>query len=82
MLRLSEIGLFLAPFALYVTWLYLGRRAPPVFVWSAVALILALCVGTVWFGIANRLGRGEAYVPAHVVDGRIVAGHGVPMPKP
>jgi hypothetical protein len=30
MLRFTEIGLFLVPFALYVVWLVLGTRTPPV----------------------------------------------------
>jgi hypothetical protein len=80
MLRFSEIGLFLVPFVLYGTWLVLGARTPPALVWSAVALIVLLAVGTVWFGLANRLDRGEKYVPAQVVDGQIVEGHGVAPP--
>jgi hypothetical protein len=81
MLRFAEIGLFLVPFVLYATWLVLGARTPPALVWGAVALILLLAVGTVWFGVANRLDRGEKYVPAQVVDGQIVEGHGAPPPK-
>jgi hypothetical protein len=82
MLRFSEIGLFLVPFALYATWLVLGRRTPPLLVWGALALTLAMGVGTVWFGLANRLGRNESYVPAAVVDGHLVPGHGVAPSQP
>ena len=28
MLRFAEIGFFIAPFALYATWLVMGSRAP------------------------------------------------------
>lgn len=77
MLRFSEIGLFLVPLALFVTWRVLGSRTPPALVWSALTLIGLLAVGTVWFGLSNRLGRRDVYVPAHVEDGRIVPGRGV-----
>ncbi len=80
MLRLSEVGLFLVPFALYVTWLVLRARTPPALVWAAVALTLAMAGGTVWFGLARRLDRDERYVPAQVENGRIVPGHGIPVP--
>ena len=76
MLRFTEIGLFLVPFALYVVWLVLGTRTPPALVWGALGLILLMAVGTVWFGLANRADRDKSYVPAHVEDGRIISGHG------
>jgi hypothetical protein len=81
MLRFTEIGLFLVPFALYVVWLVLGTRTPPALVWGALGLILVMAVGTVWFGLANRTDRDEPYVPAHVEDGRIISGHAAPEPK-
>lgn len=82
MLRFSEIGLFLVPFALYASWLVLGRRLPAMLVWGAVALTVAMGVGTVWFGLVNRLGRNETYVPAAVVNGRLVPGHGAAPSRP
>ncbi len=81
MLRFTEVGLFLVPFALYVTWLVLRSRTPPALVWGAVVLTVAMAVGTVWFGLARRIDRREEYVPAQVVNGQIVPGHGITPPS-
>lgn len=74
MLRISEVLLFLLPIVLFGGWLMLGRRAQHI-LWIGVAGVIALGVAIGWYGIANRLPRGAAYVPAHSVDGQIVDGH-------
>jgi hypothetical protein len=74
MLRLAEIALFLVPFALYVVWLIAGRSAPRWAVWAAVAAIVALAAGTVWFGLDRAAPPGSIYEPAHIEDGTIVPG--------
>ncbi len=78
MLRFTEIGLFLVPFALYVAWRVMGERTPRWAVASAVVVTLAMAVGTVWFGLVNALPKDDAYVPAELHDGQIVEGHGIP----
>ena len=77
MLRFTEIGLFLVPFALYLAWRVMGERTPRWAVVGAVGLTLAMAAGTVWFGLVNAIPRDEAYAPAEMVNGEIVAGHGV-----
>ncbi len=78
MLRLTEIGLFLVPFALYVAWRLMGPRLPPVAVWLALTLIAAMAAATIWFGLASEVDIGEAYAPARLENGVIVGGHGIP----
>ncbi|MCW3477587.1 DUF6111 family protein [Limobrevibacterium gyesilva] len=78
MLRFTELGLFLVPFALFVTWRIMGPRTPPRLVWAAAVAVLVMAAGTMWYGLNRRIDRSEAYEPAHLEDGRIVPGHGVP----
>ena len=75
MIRLTELLLFLAPFGLAALWWALGTRSRWV-VWVALAAVLGLAAGTAWFGFTAGLPRGTRYVPAHLQDGRIIAGHG------
>jgi len=72
MLRLTELALFLAPFAAYLLWrAAAGRHA-------ALLLVLALLgAGLAWFGLGRRLAPGD-YVPARWEKGRIVPGHSAP----
>lgn len=79
-MRWAELALFLAPFALYAAWRLAAARAQPGLLWGTLAAVAVLVAGTVWLGVTRRLDRGERYVPAHLEDGRIVPGHGVPMP--
>jgi type II secretory pathway component PulM len=78
-MRWAELALFLAPFALYAAWRIAAARARPSIVWGTSAVVGVLVVGTVWAGLARRLDRHEAYVPAHWQNGRIVTGHGAPL---
>ena len=82
MLRLTEIGLFLVPFALYLTWLVAGARTPRWAVWATVVLTVAMAAGTVWFGLINAIPPDSGYAPAEVIDGVIVPGHAVAKPRP
>jgi hypothetical protein len=78
MLRLTEIGLFLVPFGLYLAWRVMGAATPRWLVVAAVLLTFAMAVGSVWFGLVTGLPADQAYVPAELHDGQIVEGHGVP----
>ncbi len=82
MLRFTEIGLFLVPFALYVTWLIAGAKTPRWAVWSTVVLTLAMAAGTVWFGLVNAIPPDAGYEPAHIEHGQVVPGHAVAKPHP
>ena len=76
MLRFAELGFFLIPFGLYVAWRILGERTPPWALWAAIALTVAMGVGTVWFGVTSGLPPSQTYEPARMEDGVIVPGHG------
>ena len=79
-MRWAELGLFASPFLLYAAWRLAAARAQPAIVWGVAALVACLAAGTVWYGLTRRLPPGERYVPAQIQDGRIVPGHGVPLP--
>ncbi len=73
-MRWIEVALLLAPAALVVAWIYgirgLSRRGV-----IAAVILLAACEGTLFWLGSDRAVSGR-YVPAHVVNGRIVEGHG------
>jgi hypothetical protein len=77
MLRFVEIGLFLAPFALYVAWRLAGARAPTKLVVAAALVLVVVGGGLAWFGLSSHLPAGSAYVPAELQGGaRTGPGHG------
>ncbi len=78
----TELALFIAPFAAYALFLWAGRAgvvdvsawSPPRLMWltvAALALVIAGFVGLVQFGGAPP---GSTYVPAHMENGRLVPG--------
>jgi hypothetical protein len=77
MLRAAEIGLFLLPIGLFVLWRVLTPHVRPALLWAALAGVLVLGGAAIGYGLNQRLDRGERYVPAQLVGGRIVGGHGV-----
>ncbi|MBV9735643.1 MAG: hypothetical protein JO209_07010 [Acidisphaera sp.] len=78
MIRLAELVLFLSPFAAYAVWWWLGRVAPSPAVLAVTFMFLAAFgAALAWFGVDRRLAPG-AYVPARLVDGRIIPGHAAP----
>jgi hypothetical protein len=77
-MRWAELGLFLVPFALFALWRFAAVIARPALVWGAVALVLLFAAGTVYLAFSHREAPGDVYVPAHIADGKIVPGHGVP----
>jgi hypothetical protein len=78
LLRLTEIMLFLAPFAALIAWWALAARGGPsprlLAMVAAGALLVA--AGLFWFASTQRLAPGEHYIPAQLENGRIVPGHG------
>ena len=80
MLRLVELALFLSPFVFFAIWRAVGTDGgPSMRLVVAAACVLALLAGTlVWLSLHQALPPGTAYAPAHMEDGRIVAGHGAP----
>ncbi|MBC7802005.1 MAG: hypothetical protein H7Z10_15415 [Gemmatimonadaceae bacterium] len=80
MIRLLEVGLFLAPLGAYILWrrtVARGQDGPSRTVLAVIfAGLLGLGGALAWFGVNDRLLPGERYVPAQIQDGRIVPGHG------
>ena len=78
MIRLAELAVFLVPLAAFIVWrlaLARGIPGPPprqLAVLFAVLLVLGAWLSVV--AVRERLPPGE-YVPAQVIDGRIVPGH-------
>jgi hypothetical protein len=87
---LTEVALFLAPFAIYIAFL-LATRAEvfdrEVWSWRIVAwltIAALLCVVASFIVMAHFYGAppGSTYVPAHMEDGRLVPGRTVPGKTP
>ena len=74
--RLTEIGLFLLPFALFVALRLAARRGVPfAAVLASAVLGLMLLLGALWrFGVDRAIPPGQPYVPAVVQGGRVTGG--------
>ena len=80
-MRLTELLLFLTPFALFIVWrLTASVGGPPRALLVAAAGGLALlAVLLAWYSQHNALPPSATYVPAEVQDGRIIPGHAAPQ---
>lgn len=81
MLRAIDLGMFLAPTALFVAWLVLGRVATLRFALAAAVIVVGLGVFAAYYGMERSIPGGDQYVPARLDNGRVVPGHGAPPPK-
>ena len=74
--RLTEIGLFLLPFALFVALRLAARRGVPFAAVLASTLLglMLLVAGLWWFGVDRAIAPGQPYVPAAVHAGRVTDG--------
>jgi heme/copper-type cytochrome/quinol oxidase subunit 3 len=79
---LTELALFVAPFAAYAVFLYLTKTSmldrahwPPKVLATLAIVALALMIGSFVY-LAHFAGAppGSTYEPAHVEDGRFVPG--------
>jgi hypothetical protein len=73
-MRAIEITLLFVPVLFAAAWWYGIRGLSPRGVAAAAVVLTMLALALYWLG-ADRAVSGR-YVPAHVVDGRIVPGHG------
>ncbi len=78
--RLTEISLFLLPFALFVALRLAGTRGVPsaLVLGCAGGVLAVLMAGLFWFAHQQRLPPQDTYVPARVSAGRVLPGHGTP----
>ena len=79
---LTEVGLFLIPFAIYAVYLIATRAQLlhtnswplPVIGWLSVAALLLVIASFAYFAHFTGAPPGSTYVPAHIKDGRLVPG--------
>jgi hypothetical protein len=81
MLRLVELALFLAPFALFVAWRFMATDTGPSLglVVGALCVLLALAGTLIWLSEDRALPPGATYEPPRYLDGRIVPAHAAPQ---
>lgn len=74
MLRLVEVALFLAPFAIVAIWrLLLPAQGPSLRLIAVLCAVAAMLAGTLlWFRAEDAEAPVAAYVPAHIQDGRVL----------
>jgi len=73
-MRTIEITLLFVPVLIAIAWWYGIRGLSPRGVAAAAAMLTTLALTLYWLG-TDRAVSGH-YTAAHVVDGRIVPGHG------
>jgi Family of unknown function (DUF6111) len=78
----TEIVLFLAPFVLYVVFLWATKAgvmhpdswSPSRIAWLAIAALLLVVGSFIYFSHFTGAPPGSTYVPAHMEDGKFVPG--------
>lgn len=77
MLRLAEIGLLIAPLALFFLWRFLAPRVRPAVLWIGMVFVVALAGIAFGYGLKERMDPNARYVPAHIENGVVVQGRGI-----
>lgn len=81
MIRVVEIAIFCAPLAAFLLWrAALARGLPgpePRQLAALFAALVLLCGALLWLAERDSLPPGR-YIPAAVIDGKIVEGHSQP----
>ncbi len=72
--RIIEIVLFVAPFITFAAWrLLFPSPTPPLWMLYGLGGFVALMLlALVWFRHIDAGDANEAYVPARIIDGRVV----------
>lgn len=79
---LTEIALFLAPFALYALFLFTTRAAvthpdswtPRVLIWLTGAALVLMIISFILLAQFSGEPVGSTYIPAHMDNGKFVPG--------
>jgi hypothetical protein len=79
--RIIEIVLFLTPFLTFAAWrLWFPSPVPPLgMVYGLATFVVLMLVALFWFRQVDAGGAHETYVPAKVIDGRVVPAERVPQ---
>jgi hypothetical protein len=80
---LTEIALFVTPFAVYALFLYATRAGvlqaeswPAKTVgWLTATAVILMIAGFVMLGQLDYQPAGSTYVPPHMEDGKLIPGH-------
>jgi hypothetical protein len=77
MLRLVELVLFFAPFAVFLAWRFAAtERGPSTGVLLGFGCALLMVVAAlIWLSQDRALPPGADYAPARLVNGHVVSGH-------
>jgi hypothetical protein len=80
--RIIEIVLFLTPFVAFAAWrLWFPSPLPPAgLVYGLAAFAGVMLAALLWTTYLESQDAHRAYVPAVVVDGRIIPGHPATSP--
>jgi hypothetical protein len=79
MLRAAELGLFLLPFAMFMLWRLMAPHVRPAMLWAAMACVLLLASLAIGYGMREKMAPHTRYLPAHIENGHIIQGTGVPQ---
>jgi hypothetical protein len=80
---LTELVLFLAPFALYALFLWVTKRGGVLesgnwpmshVLWLAIAAFVLVIASFIVLAHWDRVPPGSTYIPAHMEDGKLVPG--------
>lgn len=80
---LTEILLFVTPFAVYALFLYATRAGvlhpeswpPKALAWLTIAAVVLMVAGFVVLSQLDYHPPGSTYVPPHMEDGKLIPGH-------
>jgi len=83
---LTELALFLAPFALYAAFLWFSKTSmldreywtPKILMTLTIVALATMIISFVLLGHFAGTPPGSTYEPAHVEDGKLIPGRVVP----
>ena len=80
MSRMIEIVLFLTPFLSFAAWrLLFPSPLPPLWlIYSLTGFVILMLLALVWSRHFDAGDAQEGYVPAQLIDGRVVPAHRAP----
>jgi hypothetical protein len=80
MLRLAELLLFLAPFALFLLWRVVAplRGPSPHLVALAAGMLALVFLALLWYRTNGSMPPHANYVPPTYRNGRVIPGHAAP----
>jgi hypothetical protein len=80
--RIIEIVLFVTPFLGFAAWrlLFPSPVPPPWLMYGLAGFVVLMLVALVWSRHLDAGDVSESYIPARLIDGRVVPAQRVPPP--